>query len=145
MTDCLVCQEISGEVQVPGGYLHSDNRTLVFHAPPVRSAKVYPGHLLVTSRRHALDYADLSDEEAGSVGRETSRWSRALKGLGANRVYAAAVGHGCPHLHVNLLARWPETPDDVPWYSVDDWSGAARVSFDEASALSLRLRAFDAE
>jgi len=75
MTDCLVCQENSGEVQVPGGYLHSDEWRFVFHAPPTRSSEIYPGHLLITSRRHALVYAELRDEEAASVGREIARWS----------------------------------------------------------------------
>jgi histidine triad (HIT) family protein len=143
MTDCLVCQENSGEVEVPGGFLHSDEWTIVFHALPFRSSKVYPGHLLITSRRHALDYADLRDDEAASVGREIAKWSRALKSVGAERVYVAAVGHGFPHLHVNLLPRWPGTPDDVPWYAVDDWTGAARVGFAEAEALASRLRTFD--
>ena len=144
MIDCLVCQENSGEVGVPGGFLHSDELTIVFHAPPVRSPDVYRGHLLVTSRRHAPDYAELRDDEARSVGREIARWSRALKGIGAERVYVAAVGHGVPHLHVNLLPRWPGTPDDVPWYSVDDWPGADRISWPIAAALVSRLRAFDA-
>jgi len=144
IADCLVCQENSGEVDVPGGLLHSGELTLAFHAPPFRTARVYQGHVLVTSRRHALDYADLDDDEASAVGRETARWCRALKGLGAERVYVAAVGHGVAHLHVNLLPRWPGTPDDVPWYSVDEWPSAARVNFEEAGAFSARLRAFDA-
>jgi len=143
MTDCLVCQENSGEVQVPGGLLHSDDWTVVFHAPPVRSSDVYLGHLLITSMRHAPDYADLHVDEAASVGREIARWSRALKGIGAERVYVAVVGHGVPHLHVNLLPRWPGTPDEIPWYSIDDWAGAYRVSFAEAGTLAARLRTLD--
>lgn len=93
--------------------------------------------------RHAPDYADLHVDEAASVGREIARWSRALKGIGAERVYVAVVGHGVPHLHVNLLPRWPGTPDEIPWYSIDDWAGANRVSFAEAGTLAERLRTLD--
>ena len=142
-TDCLVCQENSGEFKVPGGFLHSDKWTFAFHVPPIRSAETYSGHLLITSRRHTPDYASLHDDEAASVGRETARWSRALKSLGAERVYVAVVGHGVPHLHVNLLPRWPGTPDTVPWCTVDDWTGAARIDFSEAGAFVARLRALD--
>ena len=38
MTDCIVCQENSGEVEVSSGILHSDDQTTVFQVPPVRSS-----------------------------------------------------------------------------------------------------------
>jgi hypothetical protein len=39
--------------------------------------------------------------------------------------YVATVGQLTNnHLDVHLLHRWPETPAEVSWHSVDDWPGA---------------------
>jgi histidine triad (HIT) family protein len=131
---CLVCQEHRREVLVPGGLRPNGALSVSFHAPPQRDDLSYLGHLLVTSTRHAADFAALKPEEAAAVGIDIARWSAALKGAGATRIYTATIGHGCDHLHVHLLPRWPDTPSDVPWHSVDDWPGAERVSFDAAAA-----------
>jgi diadenosine tetraphosphate (Ap4A) HIT family hydrolase len=136
---CLVCREHTGEVALPGGHLLADDHVVAFHVPPL-SGSSYLGHLLVTSRRHCPDFADLDPGEAASVGVAISACSAALKALGAGHVYVATVGHGVAHLHVHLLPRWPETPDDVAWYAVDDWSGARRGGEAEIVSIVTSLR-----
>lgn len=140
--DCLVCREHRLEVPVPGGHLVATDEVVAFHLPPwpPPAENVFLGYLMVTSRRHAADFAELTDDESAAVGRCVARLSRALKSLGAERVYVAAVGHGSPHLHVHLVPRWPGTPDDVSWLHVDDWEEARRGSFDEAASFAGRLR-----
>jgi histidine triad (HIT) family protein len=133
-TRCLVCREHSGEVLVPGGLRPCGARTITFHTPPQRDGLTYRGHLLVTTTRHVPDFAGLEAEEASAVGVDISRWSSALKSAGAARVYTATIGHGWDHLHVHLLPRWPDTPSDVPWHSVDDWPGADRIDFEAAAS-----------
>jgi diadenosine tetraphosphate (Ap4A) HIT family hydrolase len=107
---------------------------VVLHVPPQHDGLTYLGHLLVTPKRHVIDFAGLLDEEAAAMGIEIARWSAALKETGAERVYTATIGHEVDHLHVHLLPRWPGTPRQVPWHSVDEWSGARRVGFDAAGA-----------
>jgi diadenosine tetraphosphate (Ap4A) HIT family hydrolase len=102
---------------------------------------VYVGYLLVTPRRHVPGFAGLDEREAAAVGVSVSRLSRALEELGAERVYAAVVGHGVPHLHVHLVPRWPGTPPEVPWTEVDEWDGARRGSFEDAAAMAEQVRA----
>ncbi len=140
MKDCLVCQEISGEIVVPGELLHAGKLTVVFHVPPLNTDSVHLGYLMVSPRRHVEDFAGVTTEEAASVGVEISRWSKTLKDAGAERVYVAVVGHDVAHLHVHLIPRWPGTPTDIAWHAVDEWAGARRGDFNDASSFASRLR-----
>lgn len=118
---------------MPGGLRRAGRGAVTFHVPPSGDGLTYEGHLLVTSARHVPDFAGLRPSEAATIGKEMARWSAALKSAGALRVYTATIGHACDHLHVHLLPRWPGTPDEVPWHSVDDWPGARRLPFDAAA------------
>jgi diadenosine tetraphosphate (Ap4A) HIT family hydrolase len=136
---CVVCEEISGGIAVPGGALHSSEHSLVVHTPPLDGRDVYLGHLLVVPRRHVADFAGLNDGEAADVGISLHLASRRLKSVGATYVYVMTIGHSVEHLHVHLLPRWPETPPEIPWHSVDEWSGARRGGFDDAATFAMRL------
>jgi diadenosine tetraphosphate (Ap4A) HIT family hydrolase len=135
MSDCLVCREVSGEIEVPGGPVLSSELALAVHIPPLNGGDVYLGHLLIVTRRHVADFSGLNEPEASEIGVFMSRCSRALQSAGAERVYVATIGHSADHLHVHLLPRWPETPTEIPWHSVDDWEGARRADFTQATSL----------
>jgi histidine triad (HIT) family protein len=137
---CLICREHLGDVPVPGGPCTIDPHVIVFHVPAQDDGLTYLGHLLVTLKRRVIDFAGLLYDEAAAIGVEIARWSSALKRAGAQRVYTATIGHGVDHLHVHLVPRWPGTPSEVPWHSVDEWPGANRVVFDEAGAFFENLR-----
>ena len=136
---CLVCRQLRGAAEVPGGLVDA-GLVVIFHRPPSEETLPYAGHLLVCPRRHAADFAALTSEEAAAVGAAISVGSRSLKDLGAARVYVATVGHHVDHLHVHLLPRWPETPDEVPWHAVDDWNAARRATPAEIEELIAGLR-----
>ncbi|MDE3008487.1 MAG: HIT family protein [Acidobacteriota bacterium] len=140
MTSCVVCDEVSGVVAVPGGYVSSGTFSVAFHVPSLDGSDVYSGHILVVPKRHVADFAALTQEEASEIGVAIATCSNALKGIGAERVYVATVGHSIDHLHVHLLPRWPGTPREVPWHAVDDWVGARRVNTSQASDVVVRLR-----
>ena len=140
--NCLVCREHRREVSVPGDHLVATDDVVAFHLPPwpPPAEDVYLGYLMVTSRRHVADFAGLTDREAAAIGQWITRLSRSLKALGAERVYLAVVGHGVPHLHVHLVPRWPETPEHVSWFDVDEWDGARRGDFAAAAQIAQQLR-----
>jgi histidine triad (HIT) family protein len=138
--DCLVCREHRGDVPVPGGHLVADDLVVAFHLPPLPdSPQVYLGYLFVTSRRHTPGFADLDATEAAAVGQAIARLSRALRSLGAERVYVVVIGSGVPHLHVHVVPRWPETPPEVRWMDVDTWEGARRGGFEEAERFAATI------
>ena len=141
--NCLVCQEHRLEVALPGDHLVATEDLVAFHLPPwpPPAEDVYLGYLMLTPRRHVAGFADLTEEESAAVGRCITRLSRALKTLGAERVYLAVVGHGVPHLHIHLIPRWPGTPADVSWLHVDDWDGARRGDFRAAEVMAGQIRA----
>jgi histidine triad (HIT) family protein len=58
----------------------------------------------------------------------------------SDSVYTATIGTGVPHFHLHPVARYPDTPRDVPWHSVDAWEGAARGGRDEIAATVDRIR-----
>ncbi len=140
--DCLVCREISGEIEVPGGAIVETKLVFGFHVLDVEGTDnpVYLGHAMVSPKRHAPGLADVTDEEAAALGVAVARMSRALVAEGADHVFAAVIGTGVPHLHVHLLARYPETPRELPWTQVDEWDGARKGGFDELAVLVGRLR-----
>ena len=43
-------------------------------------------------------------------------------------------------LHIHLLPRYHDTPDEVPWQAVNQWDGARRGGVEEIVALTGELR-----
>jgi histidine triad (HIT) family protein len=132
---CDVCSEIAGEIAVPGGMLCESALVLVFHVPPLLKPTPMLGHMLVVPRRHADTWADLTDAEASEIGATAARLARALRELtGAERVYSAVVGHHAPHFHLHLFPRYPGTPPEFEFLSVDEWSGTPKGGAAEIAA-----------
>jgi diadenosine tetraphosphate (Ap4A) HIT family hydrolase len=142
---CLVCRELRGEVALPGGFVHEDGEVAAFHVPPVEelgTETVYLGHLMIVTRRHVARLGDLSEDESAAVGAAASRLARALaEAAGADWVFAAVIGTGVPHFHQHLVARYPDTPRDLPWHAVDEWDGARKGGPAEIAGLVERLKA----
>ena len=143
--DCFICRKQRGEFVVAGGPIAANELVFASHrweTPDAVPDEVYIGHVFVETTRHAPSFADLTGDEAMAVGLLASRLSRAMKeALGADYVFAAVIGTGVPHFHLHLLARYPDTPPDVPWHSVDEWSGAPRGGLDAVTAATERIRA----
>jgi diadenosine tetraphosphate (Ap4A) HIT family hydrolase len=141
--DCLVCQEIAGEVPVPGGLVWEEELAVAFHVPPLPArGDPYLGHLLVVTRRHVAGLADLSEGEGAAIGRGAALLARALvAAAGATWVHSGVVGTSVPHFHLHLLPRYPETPPEVAWHAVDEWAGARHGAAEAVIDLTTRLRA----
>jgi histidine triad (HIT) family protein len=141
--DCFVCRKLAGELEPPGGALYEDDLVYASHIFDIqgRGGPIYLGWLIVETKRHAPWLAELTPEEAAAVGRLLPPLARALvDGIGADWVYTATIGTGVPHFHLHLLARYPDTPRELPWHSVDEWEDAPRGGPDEIAATVDRVR-----
>jgi len=108
--ECFLCQKHAGKIaSPPGGYIYEDTHWKVCHGPVDKCSL---GSLLVESRRHFLDFAEMLPDEASSYGLLLEKLYTALRRLtAAERIYLVVLLEGCPHFHAWLLPRTKEIPE----------------------------------
>jgi diadenosine tetraphosphate (Ap4A) HIT family hydrolase len=112
MTDrdaCLACDLVAGARSPPGGILLREGG-LALHA--LADASPIRGWLVLTSERHARAWYDLDAEALASLGPLAARVMAAQRRvLGAEHVYAFAIGDVLRHFHLHLVPRFADTPE----------------------------------
>ncbi len=104
MDSCFICRKHNGgENAPPGGYIYEDEHWTLCHAP----AKIGPlGTLSIESRRHFLDYAEMTAEESASIGIVLSKVYAALRAnMEVERLYQLSTMEGQPHYHCWIVPR----------------------------------------
>src|SRR3990172_5820512 len=107
MKTCFICQKHKGlEAPPPGGYIYEDEHWMVCHAP----GKLGPlGTLFIESKRHFLDYAEMTDEESASLGHTLKKTYHALRAnMEIERIYQLCTMEGQPHYHCWIVPRGEE-------------------------------------
>ncbi len=106
---CIACDVLAGGRAVPGGVLRRE-RGFAVHA--VADASPIAGWLVLTSERHARGWYDLDEDELAALGPLAARVMAAQRAeLGAEHVYAFAIGDAVRHFHLHLVPRYAGTPD----------------------------------
>jgi ATP adenylyltransferase len=137
----LVCREVAGEIDLPGGLLWEDANVIAFHLPPIEdNPRPYLGHCMVVTRRHVDHLGDLTEAEAESVARASRAVAAGLRAEGAERVHVAVIGLGVPHFHQHLFPRYPGVPTGTSWVAVDELPDAPHGDAQEIASLVERLR-----
>ena len=136
MEDCFICRKHKGleEANSPGGYIYEGNHWMVCHAP----GKLGPlGTLFIESKRHFLDYAEMTDEESASFGNVMRKIYQALKlHVDAERVYQVTLIEGVPHFHSWLVPhRKGDTEKGMKFLA-----GDASCSDEDAADLANKIR-----
>jgi histidine triad (HIT) family protein len=105
---CLACRIVAGEVRPAGGIVwRGEGLTVHGLADPCP----IPGWLVLTTDRHARALYDLEAEELARVAPLAARVMRAQRtALGAEHVYAFAIGDVLRHFHLHLVPRFADTP-----------------------------------
>jgi len=107
METCFICRKHrEQEIAPPGGYIYEDEHWMVCHAP----VKLGPlGTLFIESKRHFLDYAEMTDEESASLGIVMRKVYQALRlQTEAERIYQVTLLEGVPHFHSWLVPHRKE-------------------------------------
>jgi diadenosine tetraphosphate (Ap4A) HIT family hydrolase len=104
-----------------------------------------PGWLVLLPRRHVTSIAQLSDEEASSLGIWQVRISRALHlVMGCEKTYVAqfAEAEGFAHVHFHIIPRSADLPAALRGPKIFGALGADRrtvVSEQDMDAMAVRL------
>jgi diadenosine tetraphosphate (Ap4A) HIT family hydrolase len=132
---CFICRKHNGqEAAPPGGYIYEDEHWMVCHAP----AKLGPlGTLFIESKRHFLDYSEMTDGESISLGNVLKKAYYALRThTDAERIYQLSTMEGQPHYHCWILPRRKDiTERGLKFLARDD-----SCSEEEVIALADKLR-----
>ncbi|HEX6800254.1 MAG TPA: hypothetical protein VF116_21250 [Ktedonobacterales bacterium] len=141
MADCAFCDWQAGLDAAPGGAIYQDDLVLARHAYDGGDEQQYLGALVLQTKRHAT-LADLTDDEARTVGWLAARLGRALTiCTGAEKVYAYSFGEAFDHLHLFVVARYPGAPGEFVRLRAQEWPGAPRGGARDVAALVEWLRA----
>jgi diadenosine tetraphosphate (Ap4A) HIT family hydrolase len=106
---CLACEVVRGARPLPGGILHREEG-LVLHV--LADPSPLRGWLVLTSERHARAWYDLDPRALAALGPVAARVMAAQRtALGAEHVYAFAIGDVLRHFHLHLVPRFADTPE----------------------------------
>lgn len=135
MQTCFICRKHDGqEAAPPGGYIYEDEHWMVCHAP----GRLGPlGMLFIESKRHFLDYAEMTDEESASLGNVMRKIYHALRAhTDAERIYQLTTLEGQPHFHSWIVPRGKGVAErGLKFLARDD-----SCSDEDAAALAGKLR-----
>jgi len=134
METCFICRKHNGqEPTPPGGYIYEDEHWMVCHAP----GKLGPlGTLFIESKRHFLDYTEMTDEESASLGKIMKKIYHVLRThTDAERIYQLSTMEGQPHYHCWIVPRGKDVEErGLKFLARDD-----SCSDEDAAALANKL------
>jgi diadenosine tetraphosphate (Ap4A) HIT family hydrolase len=135
---CFICRKHAGEEAAPpGGYLYADDHFLVCHAPAVLAVA---GTLLVESRRHFLDFAEMTPDESAGYGPLLTRLYAAIKRIvGAERVYMLVTLEGTTHFHAWLVPHAPQVQSRGVAFLAEDRQCTEEEALSAANAVRAEL------
>ncbi len=105
---CIACRIVREDHRPPGGVLWRGSG-LAVHA--LDGPTPLPGWLVVTSEVHVRGWYDLPPEAAAALGGVAARALRAQREvLGAEHLFAFAIGARLHPFHRHLVPRYADTP-----------------------------------
>lgn len=112
---CIFCRLVAGEI--PSARVAEDDLALAF----MDLGQVNPGHVLVASKRHAVNLLELTTEEAGAVMQTAQRVAAAVNqafdpdGINIFQANGAPAGQTVFHFHLHVLPRFEGDGLSVVW------------------------------
>ena len=143
MDDCFICDKHAGNIETAGRVIYEDEYVYVGHIDRNGNPN-YIGHIMIDLKRHVPTLAEMTTDEAQAFGLIMSKVSRALKeSENAEHIYALVSGNAVPHLHMHIVARYPNTPKQY-WgpMEVYGWKDAPMGDNEQINELCNRLKTF---
>jgi diadenosine tetraphosphate (Ap4A) HIT family hydrolase len=129
---CSACDLLAGRRSVPGGVVWRGGG-LALHA--LDGPCPIPGWLVLTAERHCRALHDLDAEATAQLGPIAQQVVVAQRGvLGAEHVYAFAIGDLLHHFHLHLVPRYQATPQRLRGRGAFDAGPAEARGADELAA-----------
>jgi histidine triad (HIT) family protein len=107
MTDCIICQLLSGKLEV--SMVHRDDWCSAF----MDIQPINPGHMLVVPNRHAACLSELEEEDGKQMFRVAQRLASVLRdgvvkceGINFFLADGEAAGQEVFHLHLHVFPRY---------------------------------------
>ncbi|MBJ6760297.1 HIT family protein [Myxococcaceae bacterium JPH2] len=136
---CLGCAIVSGTTHPVGGVL-ARAPGWVLHG--VAGPSPVPGWVVLSSERHVRGWYDLEDDVARELGPLTAKVMRAQRAvLGAEHVYAFAIGDVLRHFHLHLVPRYADTPQRLWGRAAFDALPGDHLAVEELEAAARTLAA----
>ena len=146
---CVSCEIVAGKQVEPGGVIYQNEH---WHVGTIGSQPVvWPGFLIVKLKRHCEPLAELTPQEAASLGPVIQSTCAALtEVLQPAKVYVCSFGDGVKHVHFWVLPR-PSTMRPgmhsvicqldlrttlTRWFRIKTWT----MSDEEVARIASRLR-----
>ncbi len=127
--ECMVCDKHGEGFEALTALPLLERGGLVLtHFPVLDGTPATRGHLLIETRRHITDLAEMNDDEAGALGwiaREGTKMIR--RSYGAEHVYLYRINDKVPHLHWHLIPRYPTTPREFWGMKIMEWTGSEKI------------------
>jgi histidine triad (HIT) family protein len=143
VTNCFICEKHKGTIKTAGATIYEDEYVYVGHIDN-NGKPNYLGHIMIDLKRHVPTLAEMNLDEASAFGVIMAKISRALKeSEKAEHVYALVSGNSVPHMHMHLVARYPNTPEQY-WgpFAVYDSPNARMGDNDEVINLCNRIKIY---
>jgi diadenosine tetraphosphate (Ap4A) HIT family hydrolase len=134
---CTACDLLAGRRSVPGGVVWRGGG-LALHA--LDGPCPVPGWLVLTAERHCRALHDLDAEATAQLGPIAQRVVVAQRTvLGAEHVYAFAIGDVLHHFHLHLVPRYAGTSQRLRGRGAFDATLADALPATELAAAARRV------
>ena len=113
--ECIFCKLVKGEI--PSAKVYEDELSIAF----MDIGQATRGHVLVASKRHAVNLLELTPEEAGAVMQTAQRVAEAVNkafdpdGINIFQANGAPAGQTVFHFHLHVLPRFEGDGLSVVW------------------------------
>jgi len=135
---CIACEANAGRVKVAGGVILATDHWQAEHGLD----RLVRGYVVLKSRRHVHEAADLLLEESASLGPTLQTLLRAMRtALAPERVYVCSFAETVHHLHFHLIPRYRDMPALGPGLMSDLFAERWGCTETEAEDAAGRIRA----